>query len=259
MSGGGSGVAGGDGPGRRIRGGTELPRLAASAVALWLVAACGSAAGSNGHERTSATGAGDTPAAAATVDTGEAVAARDSALMPTGIRADSLPDPGSPGARLVASYCSSCHGIPSPRRHAAADWPATVRRMLLRMDMAGHMGRPMGGGMMGGRGMRGRRRRGGMMGVRTPSTAEVGGILSYLEAHAMPAADTTRLPVAAGRSLFTETCSRCHALPAPSQHTAAQWPGVVERMRQHMTQMGVGSITDRQAAEIVAYLRRAGS
>ena len=234
----------------------------ASALALMLVAACGSADGSSHPppDTYSSTATADTrPSTAVTrlapADTGEAVAARDSALMPVGIPADSLPDPASPGARLVATYCSSCHGIPSPGRHAAADWPATVRRMVLRMDMMGRMGE----GMMGGRGMRGRRMRGGMMGIRTPSTAETAGILSYLESHAMVAADTTRLPAASGRALFSQTCSKCHALPAPSQHTAARWPGVVERMRQHMEQMGVGSITNRQAADIVAYLRRAGS
>jgi cytochrome c5 len=236
------------------------------ALALMLVAACGSADGSSHRppDTPASTTTADTrPTTANTrpapADTGESAAARDSALMPVGISADSLPDPASPGARLVATYCSSCHGIPSPRRHAAADWPATVRRMELRMDIVGHMGRRMGGGMMGGGGMRGRRMRGGMMGVRAPGAAETAGILSYLESHAMPAADTARLPAASGRALFSRTCSRCHALPAPSQHTAAQWPGVVERMRQHMRQMGVGSITDRQAADIVAYLRRAGS
>ncbi len=95
------------------------------------------------------------------------------------------------------------------------------------------------------------------MGVRAPSAAEEAVILSYLEAHAMPAADTTKLPAVSGRALFARACSRCHALPAPSRHTAAEWPAVIERMRQHMRQMGVTAITDREAAAIAAYLRRA--
>ncbi|MBI3902409.1 MAG: hypothetical protein HY306_05615 [Nitrosomonadales bacterium] len=33
-------------------------------------------------------------------------------------------------------------------------------------------------------------------------------------------------------------CTQCHKLPNPSQHTAAQWPGVIARM---MTYMQTGS------------------
>jgi len=37
----------------------------------------------------------------------------------------------------------------------------------------------------------------------------------------------------AGR-LFEQTCSQCHALPDPRQHTATQWPGVIARMERNM-------------------------
>ena len=38
--------------------------------------------------------------------------------------------------------------------------------------------------------------------------------------------------------LFEATCSQCHVLPDPKQHTADEWPGVVERMAQNMKTMG---------------------
>jgi hypothetical protein len=35
--------------------------------------------------------------------------------------------------------------------------------------------------------------------------------------------------------MFSIACSQCHALPDPRRHTAREWPGVVERMRRHMS------------------------
>jgi len=35
-------------------------------------------------------------------------------LPPAGIRAESLPDPASPGARVLVQYCTLCHALPSP-------------------------------------------------------------------------------------------------------------------------------------------------
>lgn len=166
--------------------------------------------------------------------------------LPEGIRAGDLPDPESRGARLVATYCGQCHGIPSPRRHVAEDWEATARRMFRRMT---HM-QEMGGRMMG-------RRRGGGMDVDAPTAEEERAILAYLREHAMRAAPEEALPEGEGREAFARACSRCHALPDPGQRAPEAWPAVVERMREHMDRMEVEGISDAEADRIVEYLREA--
>lgn len=40
-----------------------------------------------------------------------------------------LPEPDSPGARLVTEKCGACHVPPRPTAHLAPEWPLTVRRM----------------------------------------------------------------------------------------------------------------------------------
>ena len=171
--------------------------------------------------------------------------------LPEGIPAADLPEPDSRGARLVARYCSQCHGIPSPRRHVQEDWEATARRMFRRMD---HMQRMRGmGGMMGG-GMHDR-----MMNVSPATGAEERAIVAYLREHAMRGARAEALPAGEGRATFGRACSRCHALPDPDQHTPEEWPAVVERMRGHMERMEVEGISDAEAEQIVRYLQRATS
>ncbi len=56
-------------------------------------------------------------------------------------------------------------------------------------------------------------------------------------------------------TLFTSTCSRCHALPNPAQHTAQDWPVVVKRMRRNMRRFGTAVMSDEQEREIVSYLQ----
>lgn len=161
------------------------------------------------------------------------------ANMPEGVPASALPEPDSRGARLVARYCSQCHGIPSPARQSAEDWEPTVRRMVDRME---HMARMP------------------MHRIEAPSDEEEQAILAYLQAHALRAVDPEEVTDGGpGARLFADTCSRCHALPDPEQHTPEAWPAVVARMRGHMREMGVEEITDEQAAAIVEYLRRAAA
>jgi cytochrome c5 len=171
--------------------------------------------------------------------------------LPEGIPAADLPEPDSRGARLVARYCSQCHGIPSPRRHAPEDWEATARRMFRRMDHMQHM-RGMGG-MMGGGVHRG------MRDVAAPSADEERAILAYLREHAMRGARAEALPAGEGRETFGRVCSRCHALPDPAQHTPEEWPAVVARMRENTERMEVEGITDAEAERIVRYLQGAAS
>jgi len=56
--------------------------------------------------------------------------------------------------------------------------------------------------------------------------------------------------------LFAQTCSQCHALPDPQQHTAAQWPSVVARMEQHMRQSNIPLPGEREIKDIDAFLEQ---
>ncbi|MDA8383833.1 MAG: hypothetical protein M0037_12420 [Betaproteobacteria bacterium] len=55
-----------------------------------------------------------------------------------------------------------------------------------------------------------------------------------------PGVDPALLPEpdSAEAHLLQQFCTQCHALPAPSLHTASEWPQVVERMNMRMQMMG---------------------
>lgn len=160
-----------------------------------------------------------------------------SGTLPPGIKPEDLPDPESPGAKVAATYCTQCHNLPSPWMHSAEDWPRIAGRMIARERM-------MEGGPR-------------MMGIMAPSSQEEEVLLRYLKTHAMKALvpGTVPSPDSPNASLFQQACSRCHALPDPKLHTAAEWPGVVERMRKNMEVMGKPVITDQERDGIVGYLR----
>jgi hypothetical protein len=115
---------------------------------------------------------------------------------------------------------------------AACDQQASGGHMMAGGMMAGGM---MGGGMMGG-GMMG----GGMMGN-------------------MPSGNTSQtLPEqqSEGAQLLQQFCSECHAPPAPSAHTAREWPQVVDRMNQHMVTQGKPAPDREQLRKLIAYLQK---
>ena len=83
-------------------------------------------------------------------------------------------------------------------------------------------------------------------------------LLAYLQKHAQVPLDkaTARgLDTPAGRA-FSATCSQCHALPDPVQHTAADWPAVVLRMQRNMVAMGKPVPPQSTLHAIDAYLRK---
>lgn len=53
-------------------------------------------------------------------------------MLPPGIKSQDLPEPESRGAKLLNTYCSQCHNLPSPRMHTAEDWPRVAGRTLSR-------------------------------------------------------------------------------------------------------------------------------
>jgi cytochrome c5 len=150
--------------------------------------------------------------------------------LPPGVTADSLPEPNTPGAKILESYCTQCHALPSPSMHGAVDWPAVTRRMWVRIDM-------MAGGL----------------GIRIPSTAERAQLLGYLQRHALPVAE--KLPAGPGKELFETVCSRCHVLTDPKVHSPPDWPVVVMRMEVNMRKMRMQHISDADATQILTYLQ----
>ena len=140
-------------------------------------------------------------------------------MLPLGISPAALPQPHSEGAKLMQHYCTQCHGLPGPGLHTVAGWPAVVARMAARERMMSDQD---------------------MMGIQAPSAKEQATLLAYLQKHAQVPLDKATakgLDTPAGRA-FSETCSQCHALPDPVQHTAADWPVVVLRMQRNMVAMG---------------------
>jgi mono/diheme cytochrome c family protein len=186
----------------------------------------------------------------------------DDRLLPLRDARSALPDATSPGARLVVEYCSQCHAVPSPTSQTSEDWVPIARNMFLRMERTAHMNRMMAPGMMApgmvapgtmGPGMMGR---GPMhmnpVGVPSPEQQRV--ILQYLQSHALRAAPPRPVAPGPGARLYRATCSKCHALPDPASHPAAEWPGIVRRMREYMQRRNIGDVTDAQARAIQDYL-----
>lgn len=97
-----------------------------------------------------------------------------------------------------------------------------------------------GSGMMGGYGR-------GMMGGYGPGT---GGGYEEDRRQAYP-----DLKSREGR-LFAQTCTQCHALPDPRQHTAGQWPSVIARMKQHMRERNIPLPGEYAIKDIVAFLEQ---
>ena len=158
------------------------------------------------------------------------LAAAEVALPPPGVTPADLPDPNSEGAKDVAQFCTSCHNLPTPSMHSATDWPSVARRMWLRMGML-----PPG------------------LQVPVPTEEQRQAIINYLLAHALQVSGMS-LPPGPGRATFSTTCSQCHALPDPRQHSQADWPVVVQRMYQHMNQMKVTPPTPGPESDISSYL-----
>jgi cytochrome c5 len=156
-------------------------------------------------------------------------------LPPPGVQGESLPDGDSPGAELLTQYCVSCHELPSPAIHSAADWPRVARRMWLRAE-----------GVAGG------------FDVPVPDAAERLVMLRYLIDNALRVSGAV-LPEGAGRNAFARMCSRCHDIPDPKQYSAEEWAPIVRRMIQ-LPEMALGETTSPEdASGIETYLRTASN
>ena len=159
------------------------------------------------------------------------LAASRVALPPGGIGLADLPEADSPGAGHFVRYCTACHALPHPQSHSATDWPSVVRRMWLRMDHIDPV-----------------------FNVPIPNGAERLVMAEYLIENALKVR-ASELPVGNGRELFVSTCSRCHELADPSQHSPDDWVAVVRRMAGHMDEMLGDFLEPSDLQEIALYLQ----
>jgi hypothetical protein len=90
-----------------------------------------------------------------------------------------------------------------------------------------------------------------------PGDAEYPPLIAYLQKNALREAPKQLL---ADRSpdaiLFSARCTQCHALPDPTLHTAQEWPGVIDRMRQHVVEFKRVPISDAEKERLVSFLSK---
>jgi len=157
--------------------------------------------------------------------------------MPKGMNPDQLPNPDSEGAHLLGKFCSQCHRVPGPGMHTADEWPIVVARMNQRMQI-----------------MSTRRM---MMHIEAPNENEYKILMEYIEKNAQQTieADELRGGETQGGQAFQKTCTECHALPDPKQHSRNEWPAVVDRMRKNMVSMGVPVPSQEITDNILKFLQ----
>ena len=155
--------------------------------------------------------------------------------MPHGISPTILPEPESVGAKAVTEYCVQCHALPAPGMHTAEEWPAIVGRMNMRMQMME-----------------------GMMGIDAPDQKDLTAVIDYLQTNSQQPIDKTAYPdlISARGKIFSQTCSQCHVLPEPKQHTADVWPTVVGRMLGHIAVRNKSMPNNENTKQIIEYLQR---
>lgn len=170
-------------------------------------------------------------------------------ILPRAIEPRELPEPASEGARLTARYCVQCHYLPNPQMHTADRWGPIVERMVWRMHGKGNLGEVM---------------KEMMADIKAPTQEEAGALARYLQKHSQKEIDPGHpgLRTEAGK-MFSIACSQCHAAPDPGIHTVREWPGVVQRMKEHMAWANVvvgaselRTVPELKTEEIVQFLQR---
>ena len=175
-------------------------------------------------------------------------------LPPREFTGADLPESGSRGAGLVQVYCIQCHWLPTPSMHSADDWEIILPRMYLRaQQLQNRLGGPLTTGMVGDIVMSG------YESAAVPSEADADTLLAYMQRYGLQTAEPADLSPGAGRDLFVEKCSTCHATPAPGAHTVQGWERLVNQMQEYMRLMDLEPLTAQELDLVTAYLReRAG-
>lgn len=150
--------------------------------------------------------------------------------MPPELAATDLPQPDSPGARLVASHCSQCHNLPGPGHHTADEWNQVVKNMIMLSEVTARFG--------------------GRPELMIPEADERTRILTYLKSHALrPLPEGADAPQA-----YLNACGDCHAPPDPGLHNANTWVSVIARMAGHRTIMAREPLDPLTATKVLSYL-----
>ena len=89
--------------------------------------------------------------------------------------------------------------------------------------------------------------------VPIPTSAERITLSQYLVENALKVS-TADLPEGPGRDLFATTCSQCHELPDPGQHSPEDWVSVVRRMLTHMQDILGQSLSHDELGQVSGYL-----
>jgi len=61
-----------------------------------------------------------------------------------------------------------------------------------------------------------------------------GGMMGNIEIRGEQPPQETKNKYVQGYQQAKTTCTQCHAMPHPNQHTRAEWPGVIKRMENHI-------------------------
>lgn len=70
--------------------------------------------------------------------------------------------------------------------------------------------------------------------------------------HVYPAAESP------GALLLQDRCGKCHGAPLPMAHPGDEWPGVVDRMQNHMLHAGMPLLDETQRKTLLDYLGEYG-
>jgi hypothetical protein len=161
------------------------------------------------------------------------------AVIPKGIVPESLPDPDSRGATILVLYCAQCHELPTPLMHTSAEWEAVLSRMQQRMRV----------------------RRGGMLSrMIMPPKRDWLTLSEYLAAYGQKPLDPASADLATPEGhAFQTTCSGCHAMPDPHQHTAKEWGRVMARMRANMRAAKKPLPDAETSKQVISYLQQHSS
>lgn len=149
-----------------------------------------------------------------------------------------LPNADSRGAKLMGRYCAQCHGLPNPGAYSADEWPRVMERMSLRMQALGSL-------------------RCHVLQLAVPTDQEKAELLAYLRQSAFESLNAgPKVPLTGeGAMAYLNFCSQCHDPPHPRQHLASEWLKVVNRMQDYAYFIGRRTITDKENAAILEFLK----